>query len=199
MATKKKSPSKAAAENLETDRETTKRFAQLALLPSTNAAAVIGEYGNIFGDHDLSDIVAELRESIDSINDGNMKRCEGMLITQAHALQSIFTNLSRRALNQEYMKNLEAFLRLALKAQSQCRQTLETLSTLKNPPVVYAKQANISTGPQQVNNGTPAPATHAEKFNNQPNELLEVINGERVDTGTTQEAIRGDTAMAAVE
>jgi hypothetical protein len=38
-----------------------------------------------------------------------------------------------------------------------------------------------------------------EKINNQPNELLEVINGERVDTGTTQEAIRSDTAMAALE
>jgi hypothetical protein len=199
MATKKKSPNKTASENPKEDRETAKRLARLAILPSTNAAAVIGEYGKVFGDHELSDIVEELVDSIDSINDGNMQRCEGMLITQAHALQSIFTNLSRRALNQEYMKNLEAFLRLALKAQSQCRQTLETLSTLKNPPVVYAKQANISNGPQQVNNGTPAPATHAEKINNQPNELLEVINGERVDTGTTQEAIGSDTAVAALE
>jgi hypothetical protein len=197
MATKKKVTSK--AENPKEDKETAKRLAKLAILPSTNAAAVIGEYGKVFGDPDLSDIVEELVDSIDSINDGNMKRCEGMLITQAHALQSIFTNLSRRALNQEYMKNLEAFLRLALKAQSQCRQTLETLSTLKNPPVVYAKQANISNGPQQVNNGAPAPATHAEKINNQPNELLEVINGERMDSGTTQEAIRSHTAMAAVE
>jgi hypothetical protein len=199
MATKKKSPRKAAAENPKEDRETAKRLARLAILPSTNAAAVIGEYGKVFGDHELSDIVEELVDSIDSINDGNMKRCEGMLITQAHALQSIFTNLSRRALNQEYMKNLETFLRLALKAQSQCRQTLETLSTLKNPPVVYAKQANISNGPQQVNNGAPAQTPHAEKINNQPNKLLEVINGERVDTGATQETIGSHTAMAAVE
>jgi hypothetical protein len=48
------------------------------------------------------------------------------------------------------------------KAQNQCRMTLETLSTIKNPPVVYAKQANIAHGPQQVNNGT-APASHANE------------------------------------
>ena len=43
-------------------------------------------------------------------------------------------------------------MRLALKAQGQCRATLETLATIKNPPVVFARQANIAQGPQQVNN-----------------------------------------------
>ena len=28
----------------------------------------------------------------------------------------------------------------------------ETINTIKNPPVVIAKQANITSGPQQVNN-----------------------------------------------
>lgn len=60
--------------------------------------------------------------------------------------------------------------------------------------MVYAKQANISNGPQQVNNGLPAQATHAEKIANQPNELLEATNGERLDTGTTQETIGINTA-----
>jgi len=33
--------------------------------------------------------------------------------------------------------------------------TLETLATIKNPPVVFARQANINNGgQQQVNNGT---------------------------------------------
>jgi hypothetical protein len=44
-------------------------------------------------------------------------------------------------------------MRVALKAQNQCRMTLETLATVTNPRVVYAKQANIANGPQQVNNG----------------------------------------------
>jgi hypothetical protein len=40
---------------------------------------------------------------------------------------------------------------LALKAQSQCRATLETLTTIKSPPVLFAKQENIAAGPEQVN------------------------------------------------
>ena len=45
-------------------------------------------------------------------------------------------------------------MRMAMKAQNQCRMTLETLATIKNPPVVFARQANINNGgQQQVNNG----------------------------------------------
>jgi hypothetical protein len=61
-------------------------------------------------------------------------------------------------------------MRLALKAQAQCRATIETLATMKNPPLVIAKQANISAGHQQVNNGAPS---RAEVSSNQPNELFE--------------------------
>jgi hypothetical protein len=43
-------------------------------------------------------------------------------------------------------------MRMALKAQAQCRATLETLATIKNPSVVFARQANIAQGPQQANN-----------------------------------------------
>lgn len=45
---------------------------------------------------------------------------------------------------------IDRFTRLALKAQGQCRATVETLAAIKNPPVVFARQANIAHGPQQV-------------------------------------------------
>ena len=46
------------------------------------------------------------------------------------------------------------YKRQALKAQAQCRATLEALAEIKNPrPVAFVKQANISGGHQQVNNG----------------------------------------------
>lgn len=55
---------------------------------------------------------------------------------------------------QEYLKQFQAYLGLALKAQAQCRATLEALAEIKNPrPMAFVKQANISGGPQQVNNG----------------------------------------------
>lgn len=158
--------------------------AKVTLSPSINASAVILEYGKTFGEQQIEDLIGVVTQDIKKVNEGDMTRCEGMLLGQAEALQSIFVHLSRKAINQEYLKNYEAFLRLALKAQSQCRQTLETLSNIKNPPVVYAKQANFANGPQQVNNGVPA--THAEEIKNQPNELLEAQHGgETLDSSAT--------------
>lgn len=77
-----------------------------------------------------------------------------MLNAQVNALNAIFAELSRRAaLNMgEYPAATERYLRLAFKAQSHCRATVETLAAIKNPPTVFAKQANIANGPQQVNN-----------------------------------------------
>jgi hypothetical protein len=86
-------------------------------------------------------------------------------------------------------------MRLALKSQAQCRQTLETLSTIKNPPVIFAKQANISNGHQQVNNCI---ATQAENNQKQQNELLENTHGERLDIRTKGETIEVNTAMETV-
>ena len=64
----------------------------------------------------------------------------------------------RRATSQEYLKQWEAYMRIGMKAQNQCRMTLETLATIKNPPVVIARQANINNGGrQQVNNGVVPP------------------------------------------
>jgi hypothetical protein len=138
------------------DPEKSEAMARMAVRPSVNAAAVMASYGKPLGIDD-DDIVALMDRLSDDMKDvwaGDMKRAEAMLFGQAHALQAIFMNLARRAPAQEYMKNWEAYLRMALKAQNQCRMTLETLATIKNPPVVFARQANINNGgQQQVNNG----------------------------------------------
>lgn len=173
-------------------------LAVLASSPIANAAVVVQEYAKPFGQQDVGALIESLSTSVEQVQGGDMKQCEAMLMGQAHALQAIFMNFSRRALAQEYQKNLESFLRMALKAQNQCRMTLETLATIKNPPVVFAKQANIANGPQQVNNGMPAAHAHAEKNINQANELLEVQHGEQLDTGTSGTASGADKAMATV-
>ena len=91
-------------------------------------------------------------------------------MNQATALQSLFARLTEKAMGAEYMSNFEGFMRMALRAQSQCRTTLETLSAIKNPPIVYAKQANIAQGHQQVNNGTMEPS-RAREIENEQNQL----------------------------
>lgn len=120
--------------------------------PEVSAAGVIENWQK--DTHDVNELVSELARQIDVVNGGDLARAEGMLIAQAHALDNIFANLARRATNQGYLKQWEAYMRMAMKAQNQCRMTLETLATIKNPPVLFARQANISNGGQQlVSNG----------------------------------------------
>ena len=130
---------------------------------------------------------------------GDMSRPEAMLLSQAHVLDSLFNVLAAKAQNQTYIPNLETFLRLGLKAQAQCRATIQTLSDVKNPSVVYARQANFSGGHQQINNnGVPAQATtHAEK----PEKLqVEAQNGgTALDIKATGEAVPVNSRLEAVE
>ena len=106
-----------------------------ALRPSINGASVMKAYqGNILGkDVDLSELVQGLSDSCKRVEGGDLSTLEAMLVSQATALQTIFTSLARRAQSQEYQKNLEAFLGLALKAQAQSRATISALVDLKYP------------------------------------------------------------------
>jgi len=123
-----------------------------------------------------------------------------MLIGQATALQTIFTSLARRAMNQEYQKNLESFLGLALKAQAQSRATISALVDLKYPrQATFVKQANIANGPQQVNNGTMQAGAHSHAVEIEPsqNELLEDAShgSTQLDTGATPAPARSNPTV----
>lgn len=160
----------------------------------------------------VSDISA-LRDTIEAqtkaMQGGDMGEIEAMLFAQALTLQTTFTALSRKAAANagEYMGATDTYLRLALKAQGQCRATLETLANIKNPrPVAFVKQANIAQN-QQVNNNAgesleSSTRTHArEKTVNQPNELLtdtRATHDNPMDTGTTRKASRSNPKMETV-
>ena len=168
---------------------------------SVPAAIVVTDFAKgALGEVPLGEVLGALKNHASAIKGGDLARVEEMLGGQAAALNTMFAELARRgAINLgQYIGAAEIYLKLALKAQSQCRATLETLATIKNPPLVFAKQANIAHGPQQVNNEG-APITHAEQIENLPNKLLECGHGERMDTGTTGSASGGDSAMAALE
>jgi hypothetical protein len=180
--------------------------ARTALRPSINGASVIKAYqGNLLGkDVDLAELVTGLSDSCKQVNGGDLSTLEAMLVSQATALQTIFTSLARRAQSQEYQKNLEAFLGLALKAQAQSRATISALVDLKYPrQATFVKQANIANGPQQVNNGTPGhnaqAHAHAEQNTGRKNELLEHQHGNYLDTGAQGTAGGADPHLAAVE
>jgi hypothetical protein len=187
------------------DKERADAFAALALKPSVNAAAVMVEYTKPLGNQDLGALARGLSDGIKEVWGGDMKGAEAMLYGQAHALQTIFMNLARRATSQEYLKQWETYLRMALKAQNQCRMTLETLATIKNPPVVIARQANINNGgQQQVNNMEQAGCGTKDKLSRTatapaaPNELLEANDGPWLDAGAPSAASDADPHLETV-
>ena len=209
MTTKKKPAAKAAdleARPAGADPERSKLMADLELRPGFQAATVMVRHGTVAEDDggDVAAIMDRLAEDVKAVWSGHMRQAEAMLYGQAHALQAIFVRLSRRSAAQELLKHWELDLRMALKAQNQCRMTLETLSTIKNPPVVFAKQANIAHGPQQVNNGAaPGGATQAAPAATPataPTELLEEgkRDGEWLDPRAASASGRADPAMAPV-
>lgn len=180
-------------------------LSRAALRPSINGASVIEAYqGNVMGkDVDLGELVEGLADSCRRVKDGNLFTLEAMLVSQATALQTIFTSLARRAATQEHLRQYEAFMGLALKAQSQSRATITALVELKFPKqATFVKQANIAHGPQQVNNGAASAGSpsHAEENKTEQNKLLEDKTHERpyLDIGATPAAKRSDQEVEAV-
>ena len=174
--------------------------ARSVLRPTVQAAVTLKAYDKSYGDLQLNGLIGALSEQTKASNNGELGRAEAMLTTQAHTLDAIFNNLAKRAINAEYMNNLDTYLKLALRAQSQSRATWEALSAIKNPPIVgYVRQANIAHGPQQVNNETSSDKPRTRENQKSENELMEQKDGERLDTGTKGMPGKADPAMATLE
>ena len=111
-----------------------------------------------------------------------------------------------KATNQEYLKNYQSFMVLALKAQAQSRATISALVDLKYPKqaATFVKQANMTTGPQQVNNsyaGTPLHSgiqSGAGNIQSEQNKLLEADNGNYLDTRAQGAASRVNQTVGTV-
>lgn len=196
---------------------------EIVLSPSLQNAVGVLSWSKFAGEADLGELVKDLREQVKNVADGDMRPVEAMLYGQALALQTMFTSLSRRAAANDNLKPYQVNLTLALKAQAQCRATLEALAEIKNPrSVSFVKQANIAQQ-QQVNNAATsedsrsmvsskvsskvssesgtvragAPA-HAEENAGVKNELLEAPHGQRLDTGAQGTAGSADQGLETV-
>jgi hypothetical protein len=156
------------------------------------STAVIESFGVKLGDDfSFQSTMQTLEKTIQQIQSGDLSKIEEMYISQAVALEGMFTSLARRAKNQEKLLQYETHMRFALKAQNQCRATLQALVQLKQPSnTTFVKQANIAQGHQQVNN-------LAEKNITPQNELLKG-NYAELDTGTTTTPTGIDTTLEAL-
>jgi hypothetical protein len=193
MANKPKKPESPPKGKTEGNAEDCRTTAQALLLPEFAGLRAITaaecktdlkpRFDTAAMTHAMMDILGEQAKTAQG---GDLKQPVAMLMNQAVALQSLSVRLTEMGMNAQYVDHLETYLKLALKAQNQCRMTLETLATIQNPPVVYARQANIAQN-QQINNGLAEPSRTREK-QNPPNELLEHSHGERLEFGTAATA-----------
>ena len=126
---------------------------------SKRAVATIGAYrlGQANAPSLLA-LAADLEQQTQQLRDGEMAGIEELMLAQANTLDAIFNKLALKAVYvmDRFPNQGETYLRTAIKAQSQCRVTLEALAAIKNPrSVAVIQQANIAAGPQQINNNTP--------------------------------------------
>ena len=182
---------------------------------SVLSAVTLKRYSNAGDDLEVADLVTEMRKAGGEVVAGDMGRVERMLVNQAMTLDAIFNNMAQRSGKQDSFKGIEVLMRLALKAQAQARSTAEALALLKNP-MPYIKQANMTTGPQQVNNsyaGTPSHSgiqsggtlehsaraqAGAGNSQSEPNKLLEADHGQRLDIGAQAAAGRANQKLETV-
>tara|TARA_Y100000780_G_scaffold197352_1_gene187880 strand:+ start:5463 stop:6059 length:597 start_codon:yes stop_codon:yes gene_type:complete len=176
-----------------------KRVAQKLTTPEVLSGAIISVIQTVDSSQ-INEIVDELKTQSSLVHGNDMRRAESMLTAQAHTLDALFAKLISKALACDDSVRLERHMRLALKAQSQSRATLQTLGELKAPKhVAFVRQANIGNQ-VQVNNETASPApARARKNKKSPNKLMEVNHGERLDTRATSSTSGVDSAMATLE
>ncbi|WP_157696554.1 hypothetical protein [Porphyrobacter sp. CACIAM 03H1] len=127
--------------------------ADVALDPAAHGMAATRMFARgSFGDLDTTALFESHRDKVAKAAGCDLSHQKMMLAAQADALNSIFTEMARRAaLNMgEYLGATETYMRLGLKAQSQCRATIEALERLSSGRVQTVKHVHVNEGGQAI-------------------------------------------------
>lgn len=138
---------------------------------------------------------------VKAIASGDLTQLETMLLSQATALQAMFVDLAGKARVQTNREWMQLHSTLALKCAAGSRQAIVALAELRMPKsVLFSKQTNVSSGPQQVNNNVNPPAAipRAREFQDRPIRLLEAQHENHLDTRAAGKAGSADPHLATV-
>jgi hypothetical protein len=174
------------------DEPVAKALARELTRPEVRAAQLLHTFTD-GADDDLDALVREMAEQSAKVQAGDLSRCEAILTSQVHTLDALFHRLLTRCAQNmgTHIESMDIYLRLALRVQAQTRSSIETLGMLHNPTVFVKGQANISKGPQQVNNHGSGRARARSKIL-----AGELSNELHPNTGTPPFAIGNDSTMA---
>jgi len=100
----------------------------------------------------IMDYAAHVTTAAKQAEAGDLAIASRLLASQAITLDAMFTELARRAaLNMgEYINAAESYGRLALKAQGNCRATLEALAKLHQPREQTVRHVHVNEGGNAV-------------------------------------------------
>ena len=181
-----------------------KKLVKMFTDPATGSAITGHRFISSFGaDSYVSegDLMDYHIKTDDEVVKGDLTELERMLTSQAIVLDQIFKGTLNRSVDNitEYPKASATYMNMALKAQSQCRCTVEAINEIKSPKsVTITKQANIADQ-QIVNNGNMNTNACAEKNANESNELLSEVEHEKMDTRGTTSPKQVNQTVEAVE
>lgn len=162
MATRKKpiggmKPSKALIVEQAPDETGAQALARKILEPHMRHALTASTFaGKVLGDDierpGIMDFIDHVQTITRNAEKGDLALASRLLASQALTLDSMFTEFARRAaLNMgEYIDAAERYGRLALKAQSNCRATVEALAKLHQPREQTVKHVHVNEGGQAV-------------------------------------------------
>lgn len=171
-------------------------MARISLTPNVKAAITLRAASKpTLGDLVLNDLADELASCIAAARNDDLSWLKEVLAAQAVVLDGLFHDLAQRGLlNAGVCLNAaEAYMRLAIKAQSQCRATVEALNAMKHlPNVNVVRQANVGQNVQLTSRVVSA------KSETEQSELMEGQHGERLDDRAARQAGATDSAMATV-
>jgi len=142
--------------NAKPDESHLKTLARISLEPGVRHAQVAMCFASqVFGDEhkpSIMDSTEVLAETYKEAEQGDKRLASRLLASQAITLDSMFTEFARRAaINMgEYINAAERYGRLALKAQSNCRATLETLAKLHQPREQTVRHIHVNEGGQAI-------------------------------------------------
>lgn len=130
-----------------------RRYADISLDPATSAMAATRMFNKgSFGEQDTTELFSSLMEKGKAATSGDLGHYKAMLAAQADTLNSVFTEMARRAaLNMgEYIGATETYMRLALKAQAQCKANIEALDKLSSGRVQTVRHVHVNEGGKAV-------------------------------------------------
>lgn len=130
-----------------------RQMADISLDPAAHALAATRMFNHAsFSDVDTTELYLSLSDKLKQAGTGDLSHQKALLAAQADALNSIFTEMARRAAANmgQYTGATESYMRLGLKAQAQCRATIEALDRLSSGRVQTVKHVHVNEGGQAI-------------------------------------------------